>query len=229
MPLPRLPEVAVAVVTALSLVTVAPAAHSQRRPAPVQELPPPTVEDLVMAVVNDRVDDVRRLLKYGFDANTVGRDGFPVLVTAAREGSARAVDVLLAAGADVDRASAFGDNALMLASLKGHLDIVRQLRARGAALERAGWTPLAYAATGGHDEVVRYLIAEGANIDAVSPNGTTALMMAVREEKFSTAVLLIERGANVNHRNENGATALAWAERSADRALIERLKRAGAR
>ncbi len=77
--------------------------------------------------------------------------------------------------------------------------------------------------------MVRYLLAEGAKIDAVSPNGTTALMMAVREEKFSTADLLIARGANVNIRNENGATALAWAERSADSALVERLKRAGAR
>ena len=54
-------------------------------------------------------------------------------------------------------------------------------------------------------------------------------MMAVLEEKFPTAVLLIERGADVNRRNETGATALAWAERSGDAALIERLKRAGAR
>jgi ankyrin repeat protein len=54
-------------------------------------------------------------------------------------------------------------------------------------------------------------------------------MMAVREEKFSTAELLIARGANVNHRNESGASALSWAERSGDRALVERLRRAGAR
>ena len=60
--------------------------------------------------------------------------------------------------------------------------------------------------------MVRYLLAEGANINAVSPNGTTALMMAVREGKCSTALLLIARGADVNLRNENGASALDWAE-----------------
>ena len=54
-------------------------------------------------------------------------------------------------------------------------------------------------------------------------------MMAVREEKFSTAELLIARGANVNIRNEHGATALSWAERAGDMKLVERLKRAGAR
>ena len=205
-------------------------AIAQRKPAPPTDVKAvPTVEDFVLAVVNDRVDEVRALLKYGIDANTVGPDGFPVLVTAAREGSARVVDALLDAGAQVDMATVRGDNALMIASLKGHVAIVKRLLARGAALERPGWTPLIYAATGGHDEVVRVLLAEGARIDAVSPNGTTALMMAVREDKFSTAVLLIERGANVNHRNENGATALAWAERAGDAALIERLKRAGAR
>jgi ankyrin repeat protein len=205
-------------------------ADAQRRPAGpsvVERLP--TVEDFVLAAVNDRVDEVRSLLKIGLDPNTVGPDGFPVLVTAAREGSARVVDALLDAGASVEASTVRGDTALMLAALKGHLGIVKRLRARGAVLDRPGWTPLIYAATGGHDDVVRFLLAEGASIDAASPNGTTALMMAVREEKFSTAELLIERGADVNRRNENGATALAWAERSEDRALVERLKRAGAR
>ncbi len=60
---------------------------------------------------------------------------------------------------------------------------MRTLRARGAALENPGWTALIYAATGGHDAIVTYLLAEGANINAPSPNGTTALMMAVREGK----------------------------------------------
>ncbi|HVE50684.1 MAG TPA: ankyrin repeat domain-containing protein [Casimicrobiaceae bacterium] len=222
----RLIESVMALFIALALVHEADA--QRRGPPPEATVRGPTVEDFVLAVLNDRTDEVRALLKYGLDPDTVGPDGFPVLVTAAREGSVGALDLLLKAGAKIDLGGVSGDNALMTAALKGHLDIVKRLRARGAALERPGWTPLIYAATGGHDDVVRYLLAEGANINAVSPNGTTALMMAIREDKYSTAVLLIDRGADVNRRNETGATALQWAERSGDRALIDRLRRGGA-
>lgn len=225
-----LPEAVAALAVAIGL-TASPEAASQRisKPQPTFIEPALTVEDFALAVRNDRDDQVRAMLARGMDPETVGPDGNPVLVTAAREGSAKVIDVLLAAGAKVDQANAYGDTALKLAALHGRLDIAKKLRARRASIDPPGWTPLIYAATGGHDDMVRYLLAEGAKIDAVSPNGTTALMIAVREEKFSTAELLIARGANVNIRNENDATALSWAERSGDSALVERLKRAGAR
>jgi ankyrin repeat protein len=76
--------------------------------------------------------------------------------------------------------------------------------------------------------MVRYLLAEGANIDAVSPNGTTALMMAVREHHPETMRVLIGRGANVNHRNQDGASALAWAKRAEEVDMAKELRRAGA-
>jgi ankyrin repeat protein len=73
------------------------------------------------------------------------------------------------------------------------------------------------------------LLGEGADIDAASPNGTTALMMAAREGRLSTLDLLIARGANVGHRNETGASALDWAKRSSSEPrLAEHLRRAGA-
>jgi len=54
-------------------------------------------------------------------------------------------------------------------------------------------------------------------------------MMAAREGKASTVDLLIARGADVNHRNQGGASALDWARRGNEKAMIERLQRAGAR
>jgi ankyrin repeat protein len=227
-----MPRSVLCLLVTLALVTATTDALAQRRNKPAEETIAPrvlTVDDFALAAFNDRDDEVRLMLSRGMDPGTVGPDGTPVLATAAREGSEKVVDVLLAAGAKVDQPNAYGDTALKLAALQGRMSIARKLRARGAQLETPGWTPLIYAATGGHDEMVRYLLAEGANIDAVSPNGTSALMMAVREEKFSTAELLIARGANVNIRNEQGATALSWAERSGDMTLVGRLKRAGAR
>ena len=185
-------------------------------------------EDFIFAVTNDRVALVRELLAKGIDPNTVGPNGEPVLVMAARAGYTGTVDALLAGRADVKLRSKFGDSAIMAAALSGHLELVKKLRAKGADIDGAGWTPLIYAATGGHDAVVTYLLTEGANVNAESPNGTSALMMAVREGKGSTVTLLIARGANVNQRNQNGATALTWAQRGNEQNIAAALKRAGA-
>lgn len=186
-------------------------------------------EDLVFAANNDRAAQARELLAKGVDPNTVDPNGDPVLVIAARLGYGATVDALLLGKANVNARSKFGDTALMAAALGGHLDVVKVLRSRGAAIDGAGWTPLIYAATGGHDAVVNYLLAEGANINAVSPNGTSALMMAVREHKASTVTLLIAKGADVNVRNQNDATALAWAVRGNEQEMAAALKRAGAK
>ena len=207
----------------LVLMVVAAAALSM--PALAQQL----YDDFVFAVSNDRVDQVKSLLARGIDANTVAPNGDPVLLIAARAGYAATLDALLATRtAKVDARNGFGDTPLMVASISGHLAIVKKLRARGAEINLTGWPPLIYAATGGHDDVVRYLLAEGADINAASPNGTTALMMAVRENRASTLELLLEKGANPKLRNQDGASALDWAKRNEDRAMIEQLKRAGA-
>ena len=186
-------------------------------------------EDLIIAVANDRADEVKRLLARGMDANSVDPNGDPLLFTAARAGYRVTVDVLLAAKANVNAKNRFGDTPLMAAALNGHLEIVRKLRTQGADIEPRGWTPLIYAATGGHDDVVAYLLDQGANINAQSPNGTTALMMAVREGRASTFDLLMRRGADIQHRNENGVSALDWAKRGNETAMAEKLRRAGAK
>ena len=134
----------------------------------------------IRAVTIDDAGQVRAMLARGVDPNTVDPNGEPVLVVAARAGWEPTLDALLAAGAKVDAANPFGDRAIMVAALSGHLAIVKKLFTRGAALDTPGWTPLIYAATSGNDDVVRYLLDAGAVIDAASPNGTTALMMAVR-------------------------------------------------
>lgn len=190
---------------------------------------PALYDDFVLAVANDRVDEVRELLARGMDPNTVDLNADPLLLVAARAGYQGSLSALLAARADVNRRNRFGDTAIMVAALNGHLEIVRTLRERGGALDSPGWTPLIYAATGGHDAIVRYLLGEGANLNAASPNGTTALMMAVREAHPTTVELLLARGADINHRNADGATALSWAQRNEDQVLVERLRRAGAR
>jgi ankyrin repeat protein len=117
----------------------------------------------------------------------------------------------------------------MVAALGGHLVLVKKLHERGADINAAGWTPLAYAATNGKTEVARYLLDIGANPNALSPNGTSALMMAVRGGHAETVDLLLAKGADVNLRNQNGATALAWATRGGFDAIEKSLVKRGAK
>lgn len=185
-------------------------------------------DDLAFAIANDRVPLVKQLLGKGIDPNSVDAQGEPMLLLAVRGGSGGSVDALLGGGAKVNARNPAGDSALMVAAITGKVDIAKKLRQRGADLEGYAWTPLIYAATGGHEAMIVYLLAEGANINAGSPNGTTALMMAAREGKASAASLLLAKGADVNKRNQNGATALSWALRGNEKALAEALRRAGA-
>jgi uncharacterized protein len=205
-----------------ALIGMAPAAAQTR----AQPKPQGLYEQFVEAVAVDRSSEVAALLARGMDPNTVDPNGEPMLVVAARAGFEPTVDALLRAGAKVDARNGFGDTAIMVASLGGHLVLVKKLYARGAQINPAGWTPLAYAATNGKTDVVRYLIEIGANPNAVSANGTSALMMAVRGGHVETVDLLLAKGADVNQRNQNDATALAWATRGGfgtiEQALVKR-------
>src|SRR5262249_49363649 len=152
----------------------------------------------------DNADRVREMLARGVDPNIVDPHGEPVLVVAARAGWERTVDALLAAGAEGGAADGVGGRGVLGGALDGPLSVVKTLFRRGAALDTPGWTPLIYAATNGQTEVVRYLLDAGAAIDAASPNGTTALMMAVRGGHVAAVELLLARGADVSRRNQGG-------------------------
>ncbi len=193
--------------------------------APAQAL----YDRFVQSVATDRSDDVAALLARGMDPNTVDPNGEPVLVVAARAGWEPTTELLLKAGAKVDAKNGFGDTAIMVAALNGHLVLVKKLFARGAEINPTGWTPLAYAATNGQTEVVRYLLEIGAKVNAQSANGTTPLMMAVRGGHAATVDLLIAKGADVNLRNQNDASALSWATRGGFDTIEKALQKSGAR
>lgn len=215
-------------------------------------------EAFVLAVTNDRVDEVRSLLARGIDPNTVDPDGNPALLIATRNASLAdnpanpgagagrnsmapsagvgspgasldMIDLLLKAGAKVDARNRFGDSSIMVAALGGNLVLVKKFYAVGATINNPGWTPLIYAATNGHTEVMRYLLEVGADINAEAPNGTTALMMAVRSGKLDSVELLLAKGADANHRNQQGATALNWAQRGQLEAIEKALRKSGAK
>ena len=115
----------------------------------------------------------------------------------------------------------------MMAALRGQLEWCQRLLARGAQVNKAGWSPLHYAATGPDPRIVALLLERGAIVDAESPNRSTPLMMAARYGKEESVKLLLARGADPKRTNDLGQSA-ADAARSAGREyLVEELSRPG--
>ena len=186
-------------------------------------------EDFFSAIKRDNAAAVASLLNRGFDANTLNPQGLHGLFLAVQEPSPKAAEVLIRwPKTNVEFRTAKDESPLMLASLRGHLDLVRKLIDRGADVNKTGWTPLHYAATSGHLAIMEALLENHAYIDAESPNGTTPLMMAANYGTPAAVKLLLEAGADSSLRNQLGMTAIDFAlkaKRSESAELIAAVRR----
>jgi ankyrin repeat protein len=160
-------------------------------------------DDFFRAIELDDVSTVNRLLARGFDPNTPDAKGQVALYVALRAGSEKVAQALAShPELKVDATNAAEETPLMMAALRGALEPAQRLLTRGAAVNRPGWTPLHYAASGPNPALVRVLLERGASVDARSPNGSTPLMMAARYGSEDAVALLLERGADASARNQ---------------------------
>ena len=125
-------------------------------------------EELGNAVMAHDTDRASFLLDRGADVNALNLEGFAPLHLAARDRIPEMVKLLLARGAQVDRP------------------------------DRDGWTPLLQSVLRNDPIVIAELAKSGGNLQAKSPNGFSALSIAIAEGKFEAANALIELGADVN-------------------------------
>lgn len=175
-------------------------------------------EDFFVAIARDDASAITTLLLRGFDPNTRDPKGQPGLTLALQADSLKAFDALLVMRSlNVEARNAKDESPLMIAALRGHVQAVKALIERDADVNKPGWTPLHYAATGTtprQAEIVALLLEESAYIDAPSPNGTTPLMMAVHYGTREAAELLLKEGADPALRNQLRLSASDFALRA---------------
>jgi len=174
---------------------------------------------------------VQLLLKAGAPVDAANGDGETALMLAARTGSADVVSTLIGAGANVNAREAWRDQtALMWASEAADAKVVKLLIDHGADVHAraatndwgtqitnepraqyrptGGLTPLLYAARAGCVDCVRAILAAGESVDRPTPDGETALMLAIDNYEFDTAKALLDSGANTLAVDWWGRTAL---------------------
>lgn len=169
-------------------------------------------EDYFSAIERDNAILVGMLFQRGFDPNTVNPKGQHGLILALRVPALKVVDVLLEQPTtDIEVRTPQDESPLMLAALRGYTEVCTKLIERDADVNKPGWTPLHYAATGGHVEIMQMLLDAHAYIDAASPNGSTPLMMASMYGTSSAVKFLLEAGADSTVKNSLGLTAIDFA------------------
>ena len=181
-------------------------------------------KDLCIAASDEEPEEVKRLLKAGADVEARSSrshtKGMTILQVAVWHGwSARAVELLIDAHADVNATDHRGNTALIYATqnLVISLPLVELLirsRADVNAKGEKGMTALMHASL--HDstsQVVSALVDAGADVMARDRTGWTALMHAARRRRECAKVVefLVAAGSDVNAAHNHGGTALSSA------------------
>jgi uncharacterized protein len=138
---------------------------------------------LLSAARSGSVPAVRLLLARGANVNAAEKfQQTTALMWAAAEGHLAVVDLLIEAGADLNR--------------QGH---VTSLAARhNGDHPTGGFTALMFAARSGNDTLVRRLVAAGANVNVKNGDAASAAMVALYNDRFDVAATLIELGSDAN-------------------------------
>ncbi len=186
---------------------------------------------LMLAAKTGSTQVAKLLIDAGADVNAANGDGETALMLAAKTGSTQVAKLLIDAGADVNAREAWREQtALMWAAEGAYPELVDLLIAHGADVRAraaandwgsqitsepraqyrptGGLTPLLYAARSGCVGCVRSILTAGEHVDRPTPDGVTALMIAIDNYEFDTAKALLEAGANPHLSDWWGRTAL---------------------
>jgi uncharacterized protein len=150
--------------------------------------------------------------------NAASDEGISPVIAASSEGHASVVQLLIAAGADINSRDQDQTTALMAASARGHLDVVKELVSGGAKVNEQntdGHTALMFAYNGKNqvdtlwERYSQYVMeAEGTSADGeVDDNGTGPIIKEALDKHVALVDLLLKNGADATLKDKEGHTA----------------------
>jgi len=150
---------------------------------------------------NDHFEKVNELLSQSPAIDNTHKNGTAGLVITSNQSNLEElVHKLVSLGVEIDEIVSFVYEPipLLLASMYGHLEVVRELLSQGAEVDAAdnnGLTPLYVACNNGHLEVVRELLSWSPNVNASDNKGLTPLYVASKNFHMKVVVELLEWSA----------------------------------
>ena len=199
-------------------------------------------KDLINAVTNHDLNEVKRLIEAGVDINYLDEESPYVdnaLLLACAYNFVDIAMYLTEKGADLSIRTYSGHTALMAALISE--DLVDLMISKGADVSAKledGTTVFTLSISGVLSERVGLEIAKkfldlGADVDESCTSGPvagyTCLMMAALNQRPDIVKFLVENGANVNAKTGDGNTPLSLAEKEDDPEMVALLKELGAK
>lgn len=203
--------------TLLSLMTIQ--AHAQTTEASTTELQ--------LAIEKNDAARVAYLFREKrLDPNFYLPNGDTPLVYAIRVDAMKTVNLVMLRhrALNVKIPSLRGETPLMLAAIKGDVDLAQTLLHLGADVNvNFGWTALHYAAATGQKPMIDWLIKNGAEINVVTERQVTPLYMAARATSLEAVNALLSAGADKTICNDQGISPAAVAKQRGNTVIAERL------
>jgi ankyrin repeat protein len=162
-------------------------------------------------------DAAEYLLNFGADANKTADDGTTAIFYALSQKNSEKdfdlIELLVANGANIDKANLEGITPLILCCNEPDFEFTRYLLEFGADANKAnndGHTPFFYALQKKSIEIMDLLLTYGADINAIDESGATPLIYSLYSEKidFHMVKCLVSNGADVNKANKYSTTPL---------------------
>ncbi len=179
-------------------------------------------------------DSIKLLVDNGADVNLRGKSSDSALILAVLIQRPRIVELLIAAGAEVNFQNDENLTAYSYAAQSGAKDLKKILFKAGASLiigvreyqAEYGENAFFQAAADGRTDIVEAMIAAGTDVNTVNAAGKMSALMRVTED--STVDSLLDAGADVNLKDKAGFTAMIWAAAFRRESIVIKLIAAGA-
>ena len=123
------------------------------------------------------------------------------------------VEMLIAAGCDLNIQDTYGDSALMMCATKGYQDIMEVLLSNGSDINLSnneGDTALHYGARHGRNGCLKLLIHQKPDIEAKNMWNVTALLYAAECNHEECVMTLLQSGADITSQSRNKRTVLHY-------------------